>query len=325
MDTSSRPSLERVTAEAIETLTAFSIPLYKDTKGRPTLWGSGFLVNAANECFLVSAAHVLDDADSLYFYSTPQQTRRLDGHRIRSGSLSNRLNDRIDIGVVRLGPLDRPPYPDVQKFAMDASYLKPHRVPRAGRQYVMIGYPETKNRFRTAHRDVIAAPYAYRAESIAETEYAAHGLSAETHVVLPLDLRKGFDPAGRLIQFPKPQGMSGSPVVVLHENQGDQARVFPVVAVAIEYRKSARVVVATDVSFVLEAIQRAWKEAATASARRAPPHCCQRPKRRGTAFRRPCRSSAAHRRRPAAESRRRPRPSLCRARAARDCRPNPRP
>ena len=56
--------------------------------------------------------------------------------------------------------------------------------------------------------------------------------------------------------FPKPQGMSGSPIVVLYEEEGDSdSRVFPVVAVATTYRKSSQLLFGTDVKYVLDAIR----------------------------------------------------------------------
>ena len=51
--------------------------------------------------------------------------------------------------------------------------------------------------------------------------------------------------------------MSGSLVVVLYESEHSESRTFPVVAVAIEYRKSDKVVIATDVKYVMEAIKNA--------------------------------------------------------------------
>jgi hypothetical protein len=192
----------------------------------------------------------------MYFYSSANQKRQLDGQLVRSRAPDGRPNDVVDIGVVKLGRTGRPPFPDVNKFAMSLDYLKPRRLPRTGRHYVIIGYPETKNRFRVAHRDVVAAPYAYRTDPIPESSYESHGVSPASHVVLPLDLRRAFDTANRPIHFPKPQGMSGSPVVVLHELEGE-ARVFPVVAVGIEYRRTERVLIATDVQFVLDALRHA--------------------------------------------------------------------
>ena len=251
-------SLSDLTAEALDLLTAFSIPLYIEVKRRPVLCGTGFFVNVASDCFLVSAAHVLDDAKThrMYFHTSLRMQRQLDGTIVRSGSVATRLTDRVDIGVVRLGRRGRPPYPEVHKFAMDVSYLSPSRLPRAGKTYSFNGYPETKNRFRPKYRDVLAVPYSYRTESLPESAYRKYGVSPETHIVLPLDVKVGFDSEKKPVRFPKPQGMSGSPMVVLFEDEGE-SRVFPVVGVCIEYRKSERVVIASDVRFVLEAMRHA--------------------------------------------------------------------
>jgi len=49
--------------------------------------------------------------------------------------------------------------------------------------------------------------------------------------------------------------MSGSPIVVLYENEkGCDTRVFPVVAVATSFRSQNKVLFWTDVSYVLDAI-----------------------------------------------------------------------
>ena len=251
--------LEDPIAEAVEDLSAFSIPLYQDDNGRPSLHGSGFFVTVGRDHFLVSAAHVLDTAtkNGLFFYLSPNTSRDLRGQRIRSGSPESRDSDLIDIGVLKLSGEPMPPYPAVRKFAMDVSYLKPSHQPRSGKNYVMIGFPATKNRFNSIEQTVPSAPHAYGARSIPEEEYRVHGVSADTHVVLSLNLKKGFDQNGKLQHFPKPQGMSGSPIVVLYDEEGgDESRVFPVVAVGTRYRPRTRVLIGTDVGFVLEAIDR---------------------------------------------------------------------
>jgi hypothetical protein len=248
-------------AEVVEDLSAFSIPLYQqDYNGRPSQHGSGFFVTVGRDHFLVSAAHVLGTAttkNGLFFYSSPNTPRYLRGHRIRSGSPESRDRDLIDIGVLRLTGDPMPPYPAVRKFAMDVSYLKPSYQPRSGKHYVMIGFPATKNRFNSVEQTVPAAPYAHRMQSVPEEEYRVHGVSADTHVVLFLDLKKGFDHSGKLQHFPTLEGMSGSPILVLHDEEREQdSGVFPVAAVFTRYRRQTRALIGTDARFVLEAISR---------------------------------------------------------------------
>ena len=244
---------------AIDILTNYSIPLYLDRNNKPVHFGTGFFVHKGGQYFLVSAAHVLDKALShgLYFYSSPSKRCHLTGRLTRSGLESLRKDDHIDVGVVKLSSEIQPPFLEVQKFAMDISYLQPSYLPRSNKHYVFIGFPATKTRIVHKDKSILVKPYAYRTDSLPEDDYEKHGVNPETHVVLPLNLKKSFNPNKDVVNFPKPQGMSGSPVVVLYEQEDGGARTFPVVAVAIEYRNMKKVIIATDVKYVLEAINNA--------------------------------------------------------------------
>lgn len=242
--------------QIVDLLIKFSIPLYIDDEDVPTQIGTGFIVHSEHGFFLVSAAHVLDDAltHGMYFYCRPSLKRHLSGKLVRSKVTPDRTQDSIDVGVLRLldGPF--PPYQEVDKFAMDISYLKPRYVPREGSQYLMIGYPSTKSKVSRTAPFVSVAPYALTTDSAEPEEYRKHALPEETHILLKLDVKNAFDTqSGRHMHFPKPQGMSGAPVIVSYDDN-EESRVFPVVGVAIEHRATARIIVATDVRFVLEAI-----------------------------------------------------------------------
>lgn len=256
------PEVDKLSAainEATDVLTKFSIPLYQDHNGRPSLHGTGFFVRSGCDHFLVSAAHVLDTAkkNGLYFYSTPNTLRHLSGQLLTTKGEANHVNDHIDIGVLKLSDGYAPPYPEVDKFAMDISYLRPGHRPRSGKSYILIGFPATKSKVNTQDKTATVRPYAYRNRSIDENEYVKHGLDPATHVAVRLDLRKSFGEDGTHQHFPKPQGMSGSPIVVLYEEEGDDGScVFPVVAVATTYRKPSRILFGTDVSCVLDVIRR---------------------------------------------------------------------
>lgn len=253
-----RPSLSAVIEEATETLLSFSVPLYFSKHGRPILFGTGFFVRAGSHHFLVSAAHVLDHVMDvgLFFYASPNVTCRLSGKLFRSGRAEQRKEDTIDIGVLKMSSKVVPPYPDVSKFAVEISYLAPNRLPRTGRHYIIIGFPAKKSKIDEAERTVLARPYAYRSDPIDDGTYRNLKLSPKTHVVLPLNRKRGFDPEGKITHFPKPHGMSGAPTVVLYEND-DDSRVFPVVAVGIEYRESQKALIGTDIGVAMEMMRSA--------------------------------------------------------------------
>jgi hypothetical protein len=254
-----RRSLRRVIGEAVDLLTKFSVPLYVDDEyGRPDQFGTGFFVRARESHFLVSAAHVLDVARTkgVFFYATPTTLRALNGKVLTTGHPDNRDDDALDVGVMKLTGDALPPYREVEKFAMDISYLTPNYLPRADKHYVIVGFPATKSVVDTQRRTALASPYAYRSDSFDDNDYESLGVNARSHVALPLNLRQGLDSSGEPRIFPKPQGMSGSPIVVLYEatNQNHQ-RVFPVVAIGVRYRKRQKVLIGTDVRFAVEMIE----------------------------------------------------------------------
>ena len=186
-----KDELSDIIEEAIDILVKFSIPLYQNYNNLPRLLGTGFFVKSNNDYYLVSAAHVFDAGkqNELFFYVKPNLTRILSGELLRTKGEDNRLNDNLDIGVLKLSEGNLPPYPDVEKFAMDISYLKPHYLPRSGKNYAVIGYPATKSYVDNQNMGVAVSLYAYRSHSIDEPDYTTHGLSTDTHVAIKLDLK----------------------------------------------------------------------------------------------------------------------------------------
>ncbi len=262
--------LATVLQEAAETLAAFSIPLYYDDKRRPSFLGTAFFVNVPEGIFLASAAHVLDNADKVpvYYFTNEKQRRFLTGSVVRSKIYTSREEDRIDVAVVRIDEPNGPPYLNVSKYALDTSYLKPRRTPREGGHYAILGYPQSKNGFDVVSRSVPAAPYCYRSDSAPDADYSQHGVSPDTHIVLPIDIKNTFVADGSRVRFPSPVGMSGSPIFEMFRENGDQSRVFPVVGVGIEYRRKTGVVIGTDIAYVIDAIRHAAEQTHAASGSR---------------------------------------------------------
>jgi hypothetical protein len=245
--------------EATDVLTSFVVPLYVHDNGRPSHLGSGFFIKAGTTCFLVSAAHVLEIMTKrpLFHYVTPTMTRTLTGELRLNRWEGDREKDPVDVGVLKLRD-SVPPYPDVHKYPMDISYLRPRLLPRSGKIYTIIEFPASRTKVNPVSKQINATAYAYRNRSAAYDKYHAFGVSPDTHVVLPLDLKDNVDSSGRHRNFPRPQGMSGSPISVLvEEEMSDDSRVFPVVAVATKYLKSNRAILATDIEVAARMINEA--------------------------------------------------------------------
>lgn len=141
---------------------------------------------------------------------------------------------------------------------MDISCLRPRLLPRDEKIYAFVGFPASRGKVNTLVKEVTAAPYAYRSRSAPDQEYSMYGVSPETHIVLPLDLKQGVDSNGGHRNFPKPQGMSGSPIWTLLDEQGaTDSQVFSVVAVGTKYRKAKRVLLGTDIGVAVRMIHEA--------------------------------------------------------------------
>ncbi|MEM7764068.1 MAG: hypothetical protein AAF290_08285 [Pseudomonadota bacterium] len=250
MDSKETIDLGRTIAEATNLLCRFVIPLYAGVKSRPILVGSGFFVEYQGKTALVSARHVLEQFSSsnpILVYRKVNQVVAIDGLRYLSNSSS------VDLGFVLTKTIALP-WPDVDKLAYPLKYLHASRAPRQNKRYLIAGYPETKNRAKLNITNIQAVTYAYHAHSISDSEYQSLGIHSTQHIALPLDLRAGFDPDGRLVNFPKPQGMSGSPIWELFDESeaNSKTRGFPLVGVATTYSKAKKTVFGSDVSPLLQ-------------------------------------------------------------------------
>ena len=250
-------SLPQACAEAADVLLSLSIPLYQAIDERPWLCGTGFVVRAPSGYFLVTAAHVLDGAkeNGVFFYSRPNIVRFVRGRSLRSSDSSRRPEDPFDIGVVWLSDGVMPPYAEVNKLAVDTSWLKPCDLPRRGKNHLIIGFPQSKATISNASREVTVTSCAYRSDSLDDAEYSQFGLDPKTHIAIRLDLKVGYDPDGKHRNLPRPQGMSGAPMIVLFDEDGiGEPSYFPIVAVGIEFRETEKLLIGTDISIAMAMI-----------------------------------------------------------------------
>lgn len=239
------------------------LPLFAEIPGgKPKLVGSGFLLYSGTDSYLVSAAHVFDELKAgheLFFYIESHTKRKLSGClRLTKAPEGNRKRDRLDVGVLRLEGPGLPPYPRVEKYPLAIDALMSNALPREGKQYLMVGFPETKSRVNPVAREVLSEMYGFRNISAPPQKYADLGVSAQNHIVLNFDRKRTVGPDHQIRAFPEPSGISGSPVWLLYDENGsnDPAQT-PVVGVAIEHHKNHHAIVATDVDVVLRLINEA--------------------------------------------------------------------
>jgi hypothetical protein len=246
-----------------EWLSPHIVPIFKQEPEElaPQLWGTGFLVQAENHCFLISAAHVLDGPSRtcklFCFLDNPPRNCWLRQRPLRLTEPppgKTRRDDRIDVGVCYLGPLSS--LRGVEHAALPLDRLKPAALPREDKWYMLAGLPGGSNQISIDRRAKLIT--SERATKVATSHpakvYRKCGVAPETHNVVDhaRDLQPGA--SNRHGKFPKTHGMSGSPLWLLTEKREEESdlKLPAIVGVFIEYDGPRRALISTDIGEALK-------------------------------------------------------------------------
>lgn len=227
------------------------VPLYEDeASGQPTLYGTAFLVQGRRACFLLSAAHVLDNFKRLYYFVEPNVKCVLHGRLLRSRmpASNDRRDDRVDVGVLRIGPDALPPYPGVDKVPIPMDRLRPGLQPRFPRQFLSLGFPTTKSKPNPLAKQVKSEAVTFRNVSASTEVYERLGVSEHSHIVIPFDVSRVYGDDGSARAFPDPHGISGSPLWHLPPRGTAEPRPVQIVGIAIEHFETEKALVFVDIA-----------------------------------------------------------------------------
>lgn len=240
------------------TLIPHVIPLFSIPTGqRPALEGTALFVEQNDKLFLVSAKHVFMKDGSpkkLFYYEKTRSLRRVVGMLISTNSLPNvQSSDRYDVSVLQL-PADTPrTLLEVAKFPAPHSSLKPFQSSRHRKHYLVTGFPTSRSRADPSSKQLKSKPQGYTVVSAEDDAYKKLGFGSDMHIVMNLDISSMNFPDGTTGRIPDPHGMSGSPIWLMYDDGGeDDPQSTPIVGIAIEYHKSEKLLVATDVGVALE-------------------------------------------------------------------------
>jgi hypothetical protein len=195
----------------------------------------------------------------VFFYVDRKATQQLAGQLVISKPPSGegRSHDKIDICVIKIqGPV-LPPFEDVNKFPLSTDLLLPHAMPRAKKQYLLVGFPSSRSKPNQQKRIISSHPYSFRNLGAEECKYSTLRVDPRSHILVAFSKEQTMGSDGLPFVFPSPKGMSGSPVWLLHdaEHPGkvDLLR-SPLVGIAIEENPQEEVIVATDIAFAMQCI-----------------------------------------------------------------------
>jgi hypothetical protein len=221
--------------------------------------GSAVLLNLGDEPFVLSAAHVLDDATTVtpLYVGTHDSVRRLEGRwfRTRLPKSGLRQDDPVDVGVVRF---PRGAFSDFDRDSfLSVSELAPFQRLHQGSYAVVTGYPCKKQRC-IGHLE--ANLYTITAACSGVEDYRTLGVDRSHAVVLGFDQRRSWTREGQRTA-PKLKGVSGGGLWVLGRPNTDQEPVARLAGIFIEWQAgNVKRIVATRIEVLLSGIWGHWPE-----------------------------------------------------------------
>lgn len=202
----------------------YFVPVFKvQCDGTPYHAGTSFGIEHGGVRYMVTAAHVFekdennpcDSKDELFVAvnGALTQIRQFDRTTVHTATQPQRTP--IPLDLVMIFPRDFDLSAVFSHFFRSEHW---HRSRLHNRLYVAAcGFPATKNRVDKSGRKLSMRSYGYfgRVSQVGKCRKA--GFNERTHFCFDILLKKTFTSAQREVKAPKPHGISGGPVLVVHD------------------------------------------------------------------------------------------------------------
>lgn len=189
------------------------VPFLQPAEQRPGILGTGTFCEVGDRYFLVTAAHVADEADTAYFgagfFLSTESTRLISTSLPASG---RRQDDLIDVAVILLSRETGRRFRDLGRMPIGVRDWNAADQARPGQRYVFTGFTHANvnrddERRRIEPRRVSADCPTYSNEQLARL-----GLDSRFHIAAKYEWRRMVNQRGNVGMGPDPTGMSGGPV-----------------------------------------------------------------------------------------------------------------
>ena len=230
--------------------------LGESEKGEPCPVGSGVLISIEGRNWIVTAAHVLDEAEFGNLYLGGERDLLiLEGDFFKSSlPPTGRKDDRIDLGYVCVDSVSD----GLSKnfcFLPEFHTETTHQT-EEGRNYLFTGYPHKGVKLKKPERKVAPLLHSFESKGIELLRYGAMGLDPRAHIAIGFNAKRAKNRDGK-IETPKDQrGTSGGGVWIAGSGSVGTADVVPrLVGLVIEHRRSEKALVATKIGPLISKIR----------------------------------------------------------------------
>lgn len=238
----------------------YFVPVFKlSCDETPYHAGTAFGIEHKGKRYLVTAAHVLerdecnpcDAKDELFIAvnGSLTQLRQFEKATIYTSVQSQRSPVPLDLVLIAPSEFD---LSEVFTNFFTKDHLYKSRL--HDRLYVAAcGYPSTKNCAKKSVKTLSMRPYAYFGRISYASKCRKAGFDSRTHFCFDMLLKKTFTGSQREVKAPKPHGISGGPVLVVHDFGRLNLMAPKLRGVVIEYARKQQCIVCVDIFAILSA------------------------------------------------------------------------
>lgn len=236
----------------------------------PELIGSCVFLRVGNDHYLVTAAHVVDDADETTLYvAAGEELLPIVGHiHVTAAPNGDRYKDHADFAFMRLGT-------EILNCMTDLKFLRDvdaslNRADTTKRSYLVLGYPRSLNKKISATERVVRPkPWHYQnvGEAPDSKTLEAIGCNLEHHLFLKYDKNVGnYD--GKVIDAIYPKGASGGALIDLGVPTPDSFHPEAtcggrLAGLFIERKSNEKLLVCINIQIILDAIRKTQEDSSS--------------------------------------------------------------
>lgn len=191
----------------------YIVPFLHPEEGRPEILGTGIFCVAGEQHFLVTAAHVTDEAETAYFgagfFLGTESTQLISTSLPTSG---RREDDRIDVAVLLLSSDAGQRFRARGREPLGTNHWKFDDRAVPDQNYVFTGFTHSDLHRDHRRREIEPRRVSADCPTFTDQELVALGLDPRLHIAVNYQRRRMVNQQGNVGMGPEPAGMSGGPV-----------------------------------------------------------------------------------------------------------------
>ena len=238
-------------------------PIYGSTEhGKPYHIGSCVLIEVSNLKYLITAAHVIDHNEITTLYvSGANDLIQIEAEAlITNPSNGNRDDDKLDFAILLL------PTEIIEKLG-DVIFLNESLILNSppttkGKMYLALGFPNSKNKkVNNPEKKVTQNPFVYSSTLNLDAKiFNEVGATENQHYLLDFCSKHSKDENNNIVNSIAPKGASGGGLFFMEDMNNpesyrpDTSCTGKLVGILIENHKNQKVIMATKISVVINAL-----------------------------------------------------------------------